>query len=791
MPTPRPFDLVSENLRKLGAIPIAEYLAATRRADISATSLGDEFKSSVTADAPTALVQPHGQDAAVSAGTNTPLKEDFILKLEDAVESTYPDHPMADILRFEIARRSGDQDGIQCILTISRPDSASRVYESQACHSRDHDAKVQAAETAVKNGAIELIRHGDVEMQDPEQVPQLPAPVLSGDDGLDTNVDLVAIQDRVSIEEGELEDDVHVLEIERACKEATASPPDWFVYETETEPRRWGAALRVHLAAPQVYSTDAAYNTAFDAKAACAGLAIGQHVIRDIKNFVGSAVALAESEKREHPARPTGAISLDDWFAALPRPLPDIFGTKSAGEIPAAGILNNWITKASSCARPKCVYFSPAVHLSDVCALHGSVLRIERPGECRSYLVDPVFSTQHEARQAVALLAITQGAGEYIARIAAEVQGTTLTPRSRTLVQERIYPIIGRTRAGDERFWTFSADREAHGCTLTVRLGAEERTYVAQPAYRTKADAKCAAALEAAEHGVVEFMRFRGEPPPRGYVPFWETFRAAVQEDDGTAVPEKEEGKKRKREEGEPAPSASAGRRKRKKVLQRKMAEEAAAAAASGHAESGGSSAEPHKPSTGGSEIVGEALSALPSATHSNAKPQPPSAAATPSLSQKALGKKPVTDSGAVTVGKSKKSKSIAKSKTTANPIPVPPSYERPQAQPTTSAHPYPRPPSLPQRPAGHALPPRPPPAPYDLAYGPPHPIQHIHQRLHPPLTFGVPHPQHYPFTGPYSAPPPPVRGRRGVSPPRYAYGPGISPQQYVGNAPGPGGGEL
>ena len=46
--------------------------------------------------------------------------------------------------------------------------------------------------------------------------------------------------------------------------------------------------------------------------------------------------------------------------------------------------------------------------------------------------------------------------------------------------------------------------------------------YKVEPEYRTKADAKAAVACLAAEKGVFELLRFRGEPPPADYQSFWE-----------------------------------------------------------------------------------------------------------------------------------------------------------------------------------------------------------------------------------------------------------------------------
>lgn len=47
--------------------------------------------------------------------------------------------------------------------------------------------------------------------------------------------------------------------------------------------------------------------------------------------------------------------------------------------------------------------------------------------------------------------------------------------------------------------------------------------YTVKPEYRNKVDAKVAVATLAAEQGIFELLRFRGAPPPPGYVSFWES----------------------------------------------------------------------------------------------------------------------------------------------------------------------------------------------------------------------------------------------------------------------------
>ncbi|KAG5644838.1 hypothetical protein DXG03_007565 [Asterophora parasitica] len=149
------------------------------------------------------------------------IGKDHIFDLEDAFKSLYPNSSLVDALQFEIVRCPGDPNGIQCILTITRPEGASRVYESQPCHSEDsHTAKLQVGRIAVEKGALDFILYGEVEMKEAHS-----NKVEDGDG--DASVD-----NHTCAAEGH--EDQHVLDIERACLEHLPSsrPPEWIMYRT-------------------------------------------------------------------------------------------------------------------------------------------------------------------------------------------------------------------------------------------------------------------------------------------------------------------------------------------------------------------------------------------------------------------------------------------------------------------------------------------------------------------------------------------------------------------------------
>lgn len=78
----------------------------------------------------------------------------------------------------------------------------------------------------------------------------------------------------------------------------------------------------------------------------------------------------------------------------------------------------------------------------DLSLVHGSVLRIERPRDSRSYLVDPMFLKRINARSAVCLQAMSQGLGDYIRGVNHEMENK-ITPEMRRRANDVIFPILG------------------------------------------------------------------------------------------------------------------------------------------------------------------------------------------------------------------------------------------------------------------------------------------------------------------------------------------------------------
>lgn len=184
--------------------------------------------------------------------------------------------------------------------------------------------------------------------------------------------------------------------------------------------------------------------------------------------------------------------------------------------------------------------------------MQGCLLRIERPQESRSYLVDARFSKRTDAKAAVCLQAIFQGVGDYIRSVTREMVDK-ITPTMKRWANDMIFPTLGsechkiepgmhprydfqKEKDGKEIYCDISAAMPdacilciAYGCTVTLELKKfptpdETKTYSVSTDYRSKADAKIAVACLAAEQGAIEFLRFRGGPLPSGYQTFHSTF---------------------------------------------------------------------------------------------------------------------------------------------------------------------------------------------------------------------------------------------------------------------------
>ncbi|KAI9430495.1 hypothetical protein F5148DRAFT_195407, partial [Russula earlei] len=263
------------------------------------------------------------------------------------------------------------------------------------------------------------------------------------------------------------------------------------------------------------------------AKAACAADAITEGILDFIKFGNGQ---IAPAERRLFPSQEDDVASaetpvtltLQGFFEALPRPLPEPVDEKSVAEINAPGWLNTLIQSARGGKLEHKFIWTTDTKLGT----HGAVLRLTRPGEVRTYMVEPQFPKRADAKNAVCLAALAAGIGAHVRAISAALEAK-ISPGTRTLVMECVLPLL-TTEYG--RYWPnrfpemfeYTKDRDACGCIMTLKLTEqpeerERRSWTVPTDFRNKNDAKIAVLQLAFEQGAIEFLRFRGELPPRGY----------------------------------------------------------------------------------------------------------------------------------------------------------------------------------------------------------------------------------------------------------------------------------
>lgn len=103
-----------------------------------------------------------------------------------------------------------------------------------------------------------------------------------------------------------------------------------------------------------------------------------------------------------------------------------------------------------------------------IATAHGAVLRVARPGEVRTYLVDPQFPKRADAKNAVCLVALATGVGAYVRAIADTLE-TKVSIETKGLVFESILPLLTTEYA---KFWPnklpemFEFTRDRDGMTL-------------------------------------------------------------------------------------------------------------------------------------------------------------------------------------------------------------------------------------------------------------------------------------------------------------------------------------
>ena len=72
---------------------------------------------------------------------------------------------------------------------------------------------------------------------------------------------------------------------------------------------------------------------------------------------------------------------------------------------------------------------------------HGAVLRLTRPGEVRTCIVDHQFPKRGDAKNTLCLVALAAGVGGYVRAVSGALE-TKISPEMKTIVFESIFPLL-------------------------------------------------------------------------------------------------------------------------------------------------------------------------------------------------------------------------------------------------------------------------------------------------------------------------------------------------------------
>ncbi|KAJ7730878.1 hypothetical protein DFH07DRAFT_848247 [Mycena maculata] len=554
------FELVCENLRSIGALTIEEFLSAGPE-ELAKPDAAHDSPHNI---APSPASVPSGSASSKNTPPPTTVTADTTQNVARLHHTAQRAFGQSNGLKFEFLEEAVDKK--QCILTITRPDGSVRSYKSNPTFRRKNDAKAQVATIAIEHGALDFIIRGDSDALKAKKGVLL-APLGEKDKDKQqpvastSNISSNTRSGKRFVPEAGTPMPRYD-EIAACCRKwrGTLVYPSWLDFDTCN---KHGAVLKIQLAPHcyRVYSCDPTFDSPSTAREHCAEIAVTEGVLEFIRHGNGQTAPQSDLTKPSLPhARQIGSArslqrALQLFYEELPRPFEEPFGDKTASEINAPGWLSNILASAKG-ARFTSEFYS-FVTTSDISPrlMYGCLLRLKRPGECRSYLAEPQFASQKDAKAAVSLLALSQGAGKYIREVGAVVEARIMR-ETRNFVASSVFPCLTsetqRLGGPAPKFESYTAD-DAFGCTLLVALKpnaaeSERRQYTVPAEYRSKADAKVAVAYLAAEQGVFDFLRFAGQPLPPGHAPSFSV------QDSVPRIAQKGKGKKRKnREQGPPA----------------------------------------------------------------------------------------------------------------------------------------------------------------------------------------------------------------------------------------------
>ncbi|KZT35892.1 hypothetical protein SISSUDRAFT_1050682 [Sistotremastrum suecicum HHB10207 ss-3] len=543
------FLVVKKNLLELGSFPISRF------ADNRVDDLLEGFDIAMPSFEPSTELskdQHQYRSWELDHSNDPPKALAFLHRIARVAFGTVP------TLKFEYPE-DHDSKVRRCVLTVARPDGASRVYATEPLYFRHADARAAVAVIALQNGVQDFIE----ERGGARDSIQVKTEISPKDSGVGQSSGMThEVSQRQQSEDSDMRmssspspkepDDPPVVQIENCCLEWRGEDvkPQWFP-TGEAKSHATGCALRIQLAPNEmrVFSVEPIYQNQDAARAAVAEVALQQDILDYIRHGMNQITPRprvpSDPLRNMHIAavlrdKSRPAMSLIEFYHSLPKPLPEPFGYKLPAELNALAWLNQEVQNAICHIT---VNFDWIVENKSV--FHGCVLRVGAPGHhSASYLVDPIFAKRQDAKAAAIYSGLAHGLKDHIHDICNGVD-EVLTPQMKSLAQERVLPRLymeyhqalgvlatspGFTFHQGEpknnvKQGTPEASVEAFvrppgfGATLTIDLlkGPDYiRTYQVASEYKSKGDAKSAVVIQAARSGVFDFLRYKGEDPPAG-----------------------------------------------------------------------------------------------------------------------------------------------------------------------------------------------------------------------------------------------------------------------------------
>ncbi|CAG8669857.1 6511_t:CDS:2, partial [Acaulospora colombiana] len=518
---PTIFDMVSSELTALGAIPLERFVVEDNPVELGCIPLE-----------PTPITLPSSSKSISQESKND--HHQAVAKLYEACLRAFDG---TDAISFDYKEDLGPNSR-ECILTITRPDGRKRSYTSGPYFSKKNEAKSHVAALAIGMNVMSFIQYGDINSR-----------------GRPNLTDSLDAQTRLKTQDGKgisyfdkretIVNDPNVKAISDCCiewraglvkptyvhfSEPSVTVRDYIVNgkrakipsDAEIMALKQGCALKVEISpfTSRVYSVHHVYLTRAEAKAAVAAVAIEQGILEFIKYANGQTSPtvfireldddasehlnqelINETVEREKEVEieatavnvtlkkhqiPIDVMTLQAFTNSLPKPFPETPGLKPLGDGNPIG----WLNSAVQSARGSKMNIT-WTYLSDAKRSHG-----------RSYLVEPQFTKRSDAKSAVALLAISQNVGGWIAGISETIEN--LLPQD---TKQKAYSLVP----------TLSHECKRAGLNQQpVYSFVHEEGVPVQ--YRTRLEARLAVVLQAYEEGILEFIRFKDKTPPLGYI---------------------------------------------------------------------------------------------------------------------------------------------------------------------------------------------------------------------------------------------------------------------------------